>query len=103
LPTKDKGIHISTIHNEKNHAVEIKVSDEGIGIPDNIMANIMEPFFTTKRDSGGTGLGLSVSFTIMQNHRGELKFTSEPGKGTEATMRLFTDSKYMLERRKDDP
>lgn len=103
LPTKDKGIHISTIHNEINHAVEIKVSDEGIGIPDNIMANIMEPFFTTKRDSGGTGLGLSVSFTIMQNHRGELKFTSEPGKGTEATMRLFTDSKYMLERRKDDP
>ena len=48
----------------------------------------MDPFFTTKRDMGGTGLGLSVSYNIVKSHRGKLLLNSEPGKGTIAIVSL---------------
>ncbi|RKY83640.1 histidine kinase, partial [candidate division KSB1 bacterium] len=66
----------------------VKVQDEGIGIPSENLKHILDPFFTTKRDSGGTGLGLSVSYSIVKNHSGDLNFTSESGKGTTAIIRL---------------
>ena len=48
----------------------------------------MDPFYTTKRPSGGTGLGLSVSASIVKDHGGSLGFVSAPGDGTTVTLRL---------------
>ena len=88
LPDNKRGIAILTLNDVKSKKVMVKVSDEGTGIPEDVLDNIMEPFVTTKRDSGGIGLGLSISFSIIQNHKGTLKFNSKVGKGTEATITL---------------
>ncbi|MDA0576749.1 MAG: ATP-binding protein [Verrucomicrobia bacterium] len=68
--------------------VEVAIRDEGRGIAPEDLARITDPFFTTRKDDGGTGLGLSISRTIVENHKGQLVFTSEVGKGTVATVRL---------------
>ena len=60
--------------------VEIHVSDTGRGIPKEIQDRIFEPFFTTK--DNGTGLGLSVVYGVVQNHKGFIDLESEPGRGT---------------------
>jgi polar amino acid transport system substrate-binding protein len=68
--------------------VAVIVNDEGKGIPEEAMARIKDPFFTTKHDSGGTGLGLSVSEKIAASHGGSIEFTSCVGKGTTAILYL---------------
>jgi len=68
--------------------VMLEVSDEGRGIDPDNLARLTDPFFTTKREDGGTGLGLSVSAGIVQEHGGSLDFDSNPGKGTRATLSL---------------
>ena len=62
--------------------------DEGEGISPENLHHIIEPFFTTKRHAGGTGLGLAVSYNIVKNHGGDLNFTSKVGQGTTATITL---------------
>ena len=68
--------------------VRLTVRDEGCGIPEEIIDRICDPFFTTKPEGQGTGLGLSVSLGIVRNHGGELTFESEEGAGTTAVVRL---------------
>jgi signal transduction histidine kinase len=53
-----------------------------------VLARINEPFFTTRPDQGGTGLGVSISVSIIKDHNGTLTYHSEPGKGTTAMVRL---------------
>jgi PAS domain S-box-containing protein len=65
-----------------------EVRDTGPGIPTEEVARIFEPFYTTRRDRGGTGLGLSVSFGIAQAHGGGLVVESEPGEGAAFRLRL---------------
>ncbi|MBN7814604.1 sensor histidine kinase [Algoriphagus pacificus] len=60
----------------------IVVQDNGHGIPDHIKDKIFQPFFTTKPTGAGTGLGLSLSYDIVNAHGGELKIESEPGEGS---------------------
>lgn len=67
--------------------IEIKISDNGCGIPQEDLEKIFEPFFTTKGQSG-TGLGLAVIWGIIDNHYGTIKVTSEVGKGTTFTIIL---------------
>jgi signal transduction histidine kinase len=64
-----------------SHRIEIKVSDNGNGIPQNVLDKIFQPFFTTKPTGQGTGLGLSLSYDIIKAHGGELMVETEDGKG----------------------
>ncbi|HEX6642600.1 MAG TPA: ATP-binding protein, partial [Thermoanaerobaculia bacterium] len=66
--------------------VFVRVTDEGRGIASEDLRKIKDPFFTTKRATGGSGLGLAVSDRIAQEHGGELTFESQPGHGTSATL-----------------
>ena len=69
-------------------AVSIACRDNGAGIPADIVSRIFEPFFTTKAVGHGTGLGLSVSYAIIQRHQGTLTVESAPGAGTTFTITL---------------
>lgn len=62
--------------------VAIDFMDDGAGIPAEIMDDIFMPFFTTKRETKGLGLGLSISYGIIQRHMGTIKVESAPGRGT---------------------
>ncbi len=69
--------------------VEIRVRDNGTGIPESVKAKIFQPFFTTKPTGEGTGLGLSLSYDIItKGHGGTLRADSEEGKGTEFVVAL---------------
>ncbi|HQZ76064.1 MAG TPA: HAMP domain-containing sensor histidine kinase, partial [Chitinophagaceae bacterium] len=68
--------------------VEIKVKDNGNGIPQKILDKIFQPFFTTKPTGQGTGLGLSLSYDIVKAHGGELKVETNEGKGSEFIIQL---------------
>ncbi len=65
-----------------NDRIEIVVSDNGNGIPQNIVDKIFQPFFTTKPSGQGTGLGLSLSYDIIKAHGGEIKVETKPEEGT---------------------
>ncbi|QUV98999.1 PAS-domain containing protein [Chloracidobacterium sp. MS 40/45] len=70
------------------NAVTIAVSDTGIGIPAEIIHRIYDPFFTTKEVGHGTGLGLAVSYGIVQEHGGHVFVESAPGQGTTFRVKL---------------
>jgi PAS domain S-box-containing protein len=88
LDNREKGLFVSTAINEDSGNLIIEVQDEGVGISPDNLKYILDPFFTTKRDSGGTGLGLSVSYNIVKNHGGEIEFSSRPGIGTTVRITL---------------
>jgi polar amino acid transport system substrate-binding protein len=71
-----------------DNQVCLRVEDTGVGIPKEDLERIMDPFFTTKRETGGTGLGLSLAYSIVNYHGGQMRFESEPGAGTVATVLL---------------
>jgi two-component system NtrC family sensor kinase len=71
-----------------NNHIEIKVGDNGNGIPQKIIDKIFQPFFTTKPTGQGTGLGLSLSYDIIKAHGGELKVDTREGEGSEFTIKL---------------
>jgi signal transduction histidine kinase len=70
--------------------IEIKVKDNGMGIPKSVQDKIFQPFFTTKPAGQGTGLGLSLAYDIIKAHDGELKVQSTEGEGAEFIIRLNT-------------
>lgn len=88
LRSKNESIQIRVENVHEQGMVRILVKDEGCGISAQNINKIMDPFFTTKRDTGGTGLGLSVSYSIIQSHAGRLYFDSIEGKGTTAIIEL---------------
>ncbi len=72
----------------RDGGIQIKVTDNGNGIPQNIVDKIFQPFFTTKPTGEGTGLGLSLSYDIIKTHGGEIKVRSTTGEGTEFVIQL---------------
>jgi signal transduction histidine kinase len=68
--------------------VEIKVVDNGGGIPQKVLDKIFQPFFTTKPTGAGTGLGLSLSYDIIKAHGGEIKVDTKEGEGTKLIVEL---------------
>jgi signal transduction histidine kinase len=83
IPEGSQGIiSIASGYDSAKRAVSLAVKDNGKGISAEIMSRLMEPFFSTRMDSGGSGLGLYISNFIVTEHHGLLVFESEPGKGT---------------------
>jgi two-component system NtrC family sensor kinase len=68
--------------------IRVAVQDAGVGIPEGDLEKIFEPFFTTKEAGEGTGLGLSVSYSIVEKHGGRIEVTSRPGEGSTFTVVL---------------
>jgi two-component system, NtrC family, sensor kinase len=80
--------HLSLITRNREGTVAIVVADTGHGMPLSTSQRIFEPFFTTKPPGEGTGLGLSVSYGIIQAHRGTISVDSTPDVGTTFTISL---------------
>jgi signal transduction histidine kinase len=88
LRDKKKEVLISTAFDKNSRAVIVSIRDEGIGIPSDFVSHIREPFYTTKSGSGGMGLGLFISHSIIEKHRGSLEFESRMDEGTTAVIKL---------------
>ena len=74
-------------HVDEQHTI-VDVADTGSGIPPELLSRIYDPFFTTKAPGQGTGLGLSVTYGVMQEHHGVIECESDPGHGTRFTLTL---------------
>jgi signal transduction histidine kinase len=72
----------------RNQVIRIAIQDNGAGIPEKHLSRIFDPFFTTKPPGKGTGMGLSISYGIIQHHGGHITVESELGKGTTFTLEL---------------
>ena len=77
---------------EKDQKIFIEISDNGKGIPENVIPNIFNTFFTTKEKGKGTGLGLSICKNIIQQHNGNIDVHSKVGEGTTFTISLPINS-----------
>ncbi len=91
LPDKGRGIFLSTRYDADRAMNLIELRDQGTGIEAKNLPHLTDPFFTTRRQSGGTGLGLSVTARIVKEHGGQIEFASPPGEGTTVTVFLPPD------------
>ena len=83
---------VSVSTKKENGKVEIRVADNGNGIPQKVLDKIFQPFFTTKPTGQGTGLGLSLSYDIVRAHGGEIKVNTKENNGTEFIIELPNQS-----------
>ncbi len=88
LTSPDQAVTVSTSFDVEAGNVVLSMADEGRGIEADDLGRLTAPFFTTKRDQGGTGLGLYISQSIVESHGGGLKFASRPSKGTTVILTL---------------
>lgn len=93
LTSREKGIRVVTSYRPEERSLQLAVIDEGCGIDTEHLPRLSDPFFTTKREQGGTGLGLSVSASIIKDHGGTLEYDSEPERGTRALLTLPIDNR----------
>jgi two-component system NtrC family sensor kinase len=75
-------LYVSVSDNESAGRISIEVKDTGIGIPEEDLGHVFEPFFSTKRNGQGVGLGLSVVYGIIERHGGKIAVESKVGEGT---------------------
>jgi len=72
--------------------VAIEVEDDGVGMSADVLERAFDPFFTTNRDRGGTGMGLSVCKSLVEDAQGIITLESTPGRGTRVTIWLQAHS-----------
>jgi len=82
------GPRVTVSTKKLNDKIEIKVIDNGSGIPKNIVDKIFQPFFTTKPTGQGTGLGLSLAYDIIKAHGGDINVKTKEGEGSEFVVQL---------------
>ena len=80
---------------DESHTVCFSVRDTGVGIPESVRDRIFDPFFSTKTETKGVGLGLAVVYGIVQRHEGDIRMTSAVGKGTTFTITIPRDPERM--------
>jgi two-component system, NtrC family, sensor kinase len=85
---KDGVISVQTTHYPRDRKVGICITDDGPGIPSEVLSKIFDPFFTTKEVGKGTGLGLAISYSIVEKLGGNIVVNSEVGRGTSFTIML---------------
>jgi len=68
--------------------IELRVVDSGTGVPEGLIDKVFEPFFTTRKDGGGSGLGLSIVYGFVKQSGGDVRLASKPGAGTTVTLTL---------------
>ncbi|GAB4239879.1 MAG: hypothetical protein Tsb0034_16020 [Ekhidna sp.] len=100
MPDEKKDGEITIYTEEAENEVYIRIKDNGVGIPDEIKDRIWEPFFTTKEVGVGTGLGMSITYGIVEKHGGKIDLTSEVGKGTEFVITL--PKKVVVAKKKEE-
>ncbi|MDD2853555.1 MAG: transporter substrate-binding domain-containing protein [Desulfuromonadaceae bacterium] len=96
LSDMERSIELTTYCDTHRATITFRLRDEGSGIPPENLVRLTDPFFTTKRDNGGTGLGLSVSAGIVKEHGGTMTFDSTPGSETVVTLTLPAHKKELL-------
>ena len=84
--------------NKLQNSFEVKVTDTGTGISENELEEIFNPFFTTKGDCGGTGLGLYIVYNEISKMNGTIKVNSKVGEGTEFGITLPMKGKNEVEK-----
>jgi signal transduction histidine kinase len=82
LTDSEQAVAVSTAYDKKSNLVVVEIRDEGEGMSSEVLQQIKDPFYTTKRDTGGTGLGLAMSDRIVTDHGGRMTFESVVGQGT---------------------
>ena len=95
IPENKEDGEIKVYTEDKKDKVVIRLTDNGVGIPDEIKKRIWEPFFTTKPVGVGTGLGMSITYGIIEKHNGVIDLHSELGKGSEFVIsipKIFRES-----------
>jgi signal transduction histidine kinase len=92
LTDPEQPIRVSTYFESDSGIVKLVVADGGRGMSAELLERIKDPFFTTKHDIGGVGLGVSISESIVAEYGGRLDYSSEPGAGTVASVSLHAAS-----------
>jgi two-component system NtrC family sensor kinase len=89
-------LKVETAYHLERREARIMVSDDGMGIPEDVLPHIFEPFFTTKAEGKSVGLGLAIAFGIVHQHGGNIDVSSTPQKGTTFTVTLPEEPKLRL-------
>ena len=82
------GDRVEARSHRENGSVCVEVTDHGSGIPEDLREQVFEPFFTTKEPGEGTGLGLSLAYTIVSDHGGTIAIEGATGGGTRVLVRM---------------
>lgn len=99
IPDRQRGeIRIASRLDGSGKAVQVLISDNGCGIPKANLDRLFDPFFTTKDVDKGTGLGLYITYKIVDRHSGLIEIESEEGKGTTVTVTLPIESQVSAEK-----
>jgi len=94
MPNVTGTVTITSSLNQESDKVDITISDQGSGIAPNDLERLFEPFYSTRLDKGGSGLGLFVTNFLVSQHHGTLDFSSELGKGTTVKVSLPTPTSH---------
>ncbi len=87
----DRMLSIETQHLPEKECIVVSFTDTGVGIPQENLSKLFEPFFSTKKKGKGVGLGLSVAYGIIQEHGGSIQVQSEEGKWNDLQHRTSSE------------